>query len=121
MPHARRNFLNTPVPIENYVTVPATADAIQRLRECCVREYTRASMDPSPDRKIGRKAILEAETRINAVPETLTYSDFLDAAWHSLEELHQRYSRDDVLDPDGWASGAVGAIQNEILELRRGG
>src|SRR5687768_14177516 len=94
------------------------AQVRERLHECCVREYTRASADPSPDRKVGKRAVLAAEARINAIPTTLTGREFLNAAWEALEELHLQYSRDDVLDPDGWGAGAVGAVQNEILELR---
>ena len=95
-----------------------TEEAAARLHEVCVREYTRASQDPSPDRKVGRKAVLEAEARINAIPTTLPLAEFLDAVSQSLAELHDRYSRDDVLDPDGWGGGAIGAIENEILDLR---
>lgn len=62
--------------------------------------------------------MLEAETRINAVPTTLPLAAFLDAVSQSLAELHDRYSRDDALDPDGWGAGAIGAIENEIPELR---
>jgi len=97
----------------------AADGARQRLRECCTREYARASQDPSPDRKVGRKAILEAEARLNALPASLSCAEFLDAAAAALDELHLRYSRDDVLDPDGWGAGAIGAIENEIRELRR--
>lgn len=99
-----------------------TAEEVrEQLHQCCVREYTRASADPSPDRKVGRRAVLAAEARINAISTELTAREFLDAAWAALEELHQQYSRDDVLDPDGWGAGAIGAVQNEILDLRREG
>ena len=95
-----------------------TEEAAARLHEICVREYTRASKDPSPDRRVGAKAVLEAEARINAVPASLPLAAFLDAVTQSLAELHDRYSRDDALDPDGWGAGAIGAIENELPDLR---
>ena len=95
-----------------------TEEAVAYLHSICVREYARASQDPSPDRKVGRKAILEAERCLDAIPTSLACEAFLEAAEQSLEALRMRYSRDDVLDPDGWGSGAVGAVLNEVIALR---
>jgi hypothetical protein len=98
-----------------------TEDAAARLHDICVREYTRASRDPSSDRRVGARAVLEAEARINAIPTSLALDEFLRAVSRSLADLHDRYSRDDALDPDGWGAGAIGAIENGVMDLRGAG